>query len=179
MGTLLQNKINMKILQVALLGSLLQIGACARGQVSQQETRWVDDILFDSALDDPNFKLCNTEEQVIQYFNDGKSILYEGGKPAIDAIFSAGYQPVAKNESGLVRIRFIVNCLGETGRFRLMSSGLDYQPFEFSPKITDQLLELTKSMKGWKPKIWKDLKVDYYQYLVFKVEAGKLTHILP
>lgn len=162
--------------QILLLVLLFQINGI---QLSAQETRWIDDIVPDSTLDDANFKICNTDKQSIQYFNDGIGVQYKGGKPAINALFSSGYRSVKVNQSGLIRIRFVVNCSGATGRFRLLSSDLNYQPYQFSPEITEQLLQITKSMNGWQPKVWKEIKVDYYQYLIFKIENGKLTHILP
>lgn len=144
-----------------------------------QNTRWIDDIVPDTTLDDSTFKLCNANEQIIQYFNDGKGIQYVGGKPAIDSIFFSNYRTVKINESGLIRIRFVVNCSGETGRFRLLSSDINYQPKEFTSEITNQLLRISKSMNNWQPKKWKDTKVDYYQYLICKIDNGELTHILP
>src|SRR5690606_2028864 len=33
-----------------------------------QETRWIDDIVPNEVLDGTSFKLCNNENQVIQYF---------------------------------------------------------------------------------------------------------------
>ncbi len=149
------------------------------GEVFAQATRWIDDIVVDSTLDEAGFKICNADDQIIQYFNDGNGVQYQGGKQVIDSLFLSGYQPVDSRESGLVRIRFIVNCKGETGRFRLLSSDLNYQPFQFSPTITTQLLNIAKAMNDWEPKIWKETKVDYYQYLILKIENGKLTHILP
>lgn len=152
---------------------------CICIQVSAQDTRWIDDIVPDSILDDTSFKICNTNEQIIQYFNDGTGVQYKGGKFILDSLFFSTYRSVKVNQSGLIRIRFVVNCQGQTGRFRLLSSDLNYQPFQFSTEITDQLLRITKYMDGWQPKIWKESKVDYYQYLIFKIENGKLTHILP
>jgi len=164
---------------IKLIPVLLLWYGCSHAQIPTQEVRWIDDIVPDTMLDDADFKICNTDEQVIQYFNDGKSIQYKGGKPDIDSIFISAYKPVANSESGMIRIRFIVNCNGETGRFRILSSDLNYQPFQFSYEITNQLLQITKSMNGWQPKIWRDMKVDYYQYLIFRIENGKLTHVLP
>lgn len=167
----------MKRIQQILL--LILFFVCNSIQLFAQETRWIDDIVPDSTLDDANFKICNTNEQIIQYFNDGNSIQYKEGKAAIDSLFFSTYRPINVNQSGLIRIRFVVNCLGETGRFRLLSSDLNYQPYQFTTEITDQLLSILKPINGWKPKIWKSVKVDYYQYLIFKIENGKLTHILP
>lgn len=167
----------MKIIPSALLFSSLFLISCR--QIPAQETRWIDDIVPDSMLDNPDFKICNTNEQIIQYFNDGNGIQYQGGKPIIDSLFFNIFHSVKVNQSGFIRIRFVVNCFGETGRFRLLGSDLNYQPYQFTPEITEQLTQITKSMDGWQPKTWKGMKVDYYQYLIFKIENGKLTHILP
>lgn len=164
---------------IKIISTILLFFYCNCSWLLAQETRWIDDIVPDSLLDDANFKICNADEQIIQYFNDGKSIQYQGGKLVIDSIFFSTYQPVNVSQSGLVRIRFVVNCLGKTGRFRFLSSDLNYQPYPFTPDITDQLLRITKSMNHWQPKIWKGINIDYYQYLVFKIENGQLTHILP
>lgn len=151
----------------------------AKVQLFAQESRWIEDIIPDISLDGDTFKICITTQQILQYFNDGNGIQYKGGKPAIDSVFYSTYQQVDSNESGIIRIRFAVNCRGETGQFRLLSSDLNYQPKQFSYEITNQLLRITKSMNGWQPKIWRNMPMDYYQYLIFKIEKGKLTHILP
>ena len=158
---------------------LFLLVSCSTGLFAQQ-TRWVEDIIPDSLLDDPTFKICNNEDQVIQYFNNSNGMEYDGDKPALTDIFQKQYKPVVSNgQTGLIRIRFIVNCNGEAGRFRVLCSDLNYLPLKFDSKITDQLLAITKSLKGWKPKLWKEMKVDYYQYLIFKIKDGNLIAILP
>lgn len=146
--------------------------------LTAQETRWVDDIVPDSLQDGISFKICNTDDQIIQYFNNGKGVEYLGGKTAIDSLFFTKYQKVETDKSGLVRIRFVVNCTGETGRFRLLSADLNYQPLKFPDAVTMQLLQITKSMKGWQTKMWKDMKIDYYQNLIFRIEQGQLINII-
>lgn len=143
-----------------------------------QETRWVDDIVPDSLQDDTSFKICNNDEQIIQYFNNGKGVEYLGGKNAIDSLFFAKYQKVDTDKSGMIRIRFVVNCSGETGRFRMLSADPNYEPTIFPNAITAQLLQITKSMNGWQTKTWKDMKIDYYQNLIFRIEQGQLTNII-
>lgn len=143
-----------------------------------QETRWVEDIVQDSLQDDVSFKLCNSNEQIIQYFNNGKGVEYMGGKKAIDSLFFSSYQKVDSDKSGMIRIRFVVNCTGETGRFRMLSADLNYQPTLFPDAVSTQLVQITKSMKGWQTKTWKDMKIDYYQNLIFKIEQGQLIHIV-
>ena len=142
--------------------------------------RWVDDIEFDPVVDDDGFKVCQGDDQIIQYFNNSQGVEYEGEKPAIDKAFQENYDASkAAKESGLIRIRFIVNCEGETGRFRVLSMDEAYNEKPFDASITQQLLEITKRLKGWKPKVYRGRKVDYYQYLIFKIQNGEIVKILP
>ncbi|MEM6297444.1 MAG: hypothetical protein AAF740_02020 [Bacteroidota bacterium] len=142
--------------------------------------RWVGDIEYDEQLDNANFKVCNGEDDIIQYFNVGDGPVYSGEKSAILQTFQTNYKPVSdSNESGLIRIRFVVNCEGKAGRFRILQSGYDYQEREFDKKITTQLLEITKGIKNWKVLYEDDTPVDYYMYLIFKIKDGQIIEILP
>jgi hypothetical protein len=147
---------------------------------TEKYPRWVGDIAFDPSLDDASFHLCREEYSVKQYFNMNEGVQFEGEKAAIDSYFHSMYKrPENSSQSGLIRIRFMVNCKGETGRFRLISSNNAYKPMKFSTEISDQLLELTKELKGWKPMEMNTIEVDYYQYLVFRIVEGEITEILP
>ena len=158
--------------------------ACSARQSEVDNTpfnrsRYVDDIIYNAEKDDSTFSTCTDPNYFFQYFNDSKGVLYKGGKPAIESAFQAYINPGLKGQTGLIRVRFVVNCKGEAGRYRLLSSDLNYQPKVFSPKVTDQLLSLTKSLNGWEIKEIRNLKADYYQYLIFRLEEGNITAILP
>ncbi|WP_340153716.1 hypothetical protein [uncultured Marivirga sp.] len=144
--------------------------------------RWVGDIQFDEEIDNPDFKLCYTDNNVRQYFNFSKGVQYKGEKPAIDKYFLENYKPTESKQIGFLRIRFIVNCKGETGRFRLKGMGQDYQPMAFDKSITDQILSLSKKMDGWLPIEMEEMNNtpwDYYQYLIFKIDGGNIIEIMP
>lgn len=158
-----------------LFAIILLYNSCAS---IAQETRWVDDIVTDSLQDGITFTLCNTDEQIIQYFNNGKGVEYIGGKATIDSLFFTKYKQVETNKSGIIRIRFVVNCSGKTGRFRLLSADLNYEPTDFPDSVTAQLIQITQSMDGWQTKTWKDMKIDYYQNLIFRIEQGKLINVI-
>ncbi len=155
----------------------------ASEEVSVRESkypRWVDDIEFDPKVDDAAFKVCYGDNHIIQYFNNSRGVEYEGEKTAIDQAFQDGYdESKAAKESGLIRVRFIVNCEGKTGRFRILAMDEAYNEKAFDASITGQLLEITKSLTGWKPKVERGSKVDYYQYLIFKIQNGAIVKILP
>ena len=60
-----------------------------------------------------------------------------------------------------------------------MSMDEDYNEKTFLMSITDQLMEITKGLRGWKKKTYKGEAIDYYQYLIFKMEDGQIKEILP
>lgn len=141
---------------------------------------FIGDIAFNQELDDPNFKIC-FEKHIYQYFNFGKALEYKGEKFAIEKVFKEKFEPEnGNNETGLIRINFVVNCLGKTDRFRIISMDENYNEKVFSTAITQQLLAITKTLDGWGIKKYNNgIPIDYYQYLLFKIENGKLTEIMP
>ncbi|MTI20377.1 hypothetical protein E1176_05020 [Fulvivirga sp. RKSG066] len=165
------------------LALLLVIAGCNSEQTTRETkpsyNRYVGDINFDSSTDDADFLVCNGDENVIQYFNSGNGLQYKGEKIAIYEAFNKSYEPVDTDESGWVRVRFIVNCEGKTGRFRLLSSDFNYQEKTFDSEITDQLLSIAQKLTGWRALPGKQGGLDYYQYLTFKIEKGHIIEILP
>lgn len=140
----------------------------------------VGDIEFDPKTDNKDFIVCKEDfNYSFQYF-DFDNFEYEGEKLAIENIFKKSYNSKkVKKESGLVRIRFIINCQGKTDRFRILSVDENYKAKEFDKNITEQLLQITKRLDGWKPKKYKEKEVNYYQYLIFKLVKGQLIEVLP
>ena len=149
--------------------------------IFSQNSKWeyIGNITFDEKTDRKDFILCD-ENHVYQYFNDSKGFQYEGEKLAIEEEFQKKYNVEnIKKENGWVRIRFVVNCNGESDRFRILTANYDYKPIEIDKNITSQLLSITKSLNGWIPKAINGKKIDYYQYLTFKIKDGKIDEILP
>jgi len=153
--------------------------SCQTDKQVSKYPNYVGDIEFDEKTDNKDFKLC-FPNKIYQYFNNSKGLEYEGEKIAIDKIFFENYNSKnVKKESGSIRIRFVVNCNGETDRFRLLEMDENYQEKTFDSTITKQLMAITKSLKGWKPKEFYGFKSNYYQYLIFKIENGNLIEIMP
>lgn len=162
--------------------ALFLIFSCKTESKKQSKyPRWIGDIGFDVKKDNSDFAPCNGNENIRQYFHlSGAVFPFEGEKIALMNIFKKKYQSIKVNETGwLVRIRFIVNCKGKTGRFRLISSNSNYKNFTFDERITNQLLNITKNLLGWKRYEKNNIGYDYYQYLIFKIEKGHLIEILP
>lgn len=169
-----------KSLFYLIIGLLLTDCDSPKEKSNSQEEKpeTVDSIYFDKTKDDPNFTLCNT--YTYQYFNDSKGLIFKGGKPQIEQAFISQYNSeIVPKETGLIRIHFVVNCKGETDRFRLLGMDKDYNKKVFDKTITDQLLNITRSLKGWGVKELRGESVDYYQYLIFNINDGIITKILP
>ena len=153
--------------------------SCTRPQEPAGYPEQVGDIAFDPDLDDPDFKICD-EKQVLQYYNFGKGVQYKGEKLKITEHFLEIHERSRLPEdSGYLTIRFIVNCEGQTGRFRVTGMDNDYNEREFSDKTVEYLLARTKIMDGWIPGELDGRKYDYYQYLTFKLEDGGVIQVLP
>ncbi len=146
---------------------------------SQKVYRHIGDIEKNNT-DAEDFKTCHNEKHIIQYFNDSKGLSYLGEKPEIETKFKKEFIPSKKkNQNGYIRIRFVVNCKGETGRFRVLESDNDYKKKIFDSEITKQLLEITKKLDAWEIKLIRNKERDYYQYLIFKIVNGNIKEILP
>lgn len=164
--------------RIAIIAIVLLAG-CTRSNQDSKYLRWVGDAEFDPEMDAGDFQLCGSEKLVQQYFYFGQGLQYEGEKTALRKRFKEAYLPVETAQSGWVRIRFIVNCQGQTGRFRMIGSDLDYQEQIFDKRIIDQLLKITQSLEGWAVLSKSGKPRDYYQYLIFKINNGDITDILP
>lgn len=113
------------------------------------------------------------------YYGAG-GMKYKGELSAIKAHIIDNYEsPKIKNETGFVVIRFLVNCKGKTGMFRLSTTDLQLNKNKFNNKITDQLLRATKSLDKWQIALYNDNAFDYYQYLTFKIVDSELQEITP
>jgi hypothetical protein len=158
---------------------ILGFVACSNEETPSKYLRWVGDSTFDAEVDDPDFKLCHSESRVKQYFHLAEGLQYVGEKSALVKQIRDQYEAVKNKQSGYIRIRFIVNCNGETGRFRVIQANEQYQEQAFDESITNQLLAIVKSLDGWDTQKGKENPEDYYQYLVFKMKNGEIIEIMP
>ncbi|MDF1697885.1 MAG: hypothetical protein P1U56_18700 [Saprospiraceae bacterium] len=142
----------------------------------------VGDIPFDVDKDDSSFLICN-ESNIKQYYVRYSSDIppnYEGEKRGMEKEILGQYQSLEMAEqNGYITIRFIVNCKGASGRFRIEEMDFNLMPYKFDASISKQLMQIVKGLKGWIPRKRGDTAYDYYQHLVFKIENGQISKILP
>ncbi len=138
----------------------------------------VGDIPFDSLQDDPAFIVCNPK-QVFQYYNTIS--YYKDHKKEIVQYLLANFrtQDSFQDQNGYLTVKFIINCHGNTGRFRLLEMDSSYQPTHFREGVSQQLLSLVKQLSGWQPAVYKQKVYDSYQYITFRIRNGKIIRISP
>jgi len=137
----------------------------------------VGDIIADPAVDG-DFDNCNIGRIPQYYAYKEKPFIH--GKLHFENYIRTSYKaPENSKESGLLRIRFTVNCKGESGRFRLLGMNDNYEEYAFSDEIVDQLLQLTKAYKDWRILSHEGFESDYYFYVTFKIKAGNIIEVLP
>lgn len=104
---------------------------------------------------------------------------YRNGLYEIRKNFDKKYVAPETKENGLIRIRFIVNCSGQTGSYEVLELDTDYREKNFDPRITSQILDITKSLDQWTPGSKKGKVVDSYKFLTFKIRNSEIIEIFP
>ena len=138
----------------------------------------VGDIAFDASTDRANFFLCDSA-RIYQYYRVGSS--FDGEHRELVNYFRRHYRPglLMPAASGYLVIRFVLNCRGETDRFRVKGVGFDFQDRTFPPAIVKQLLHLTRELRGWRPGQSNNTAADSYVYLTFILQNGQLADVAP
>lgn len=138
----------------------------------------VGDIPFDPALDNADFTLCGGAIQQYYAVSGG----YKGGGKRLFGLLSRQSFPNPAGSaggSGYITVRFVVNCKGQTDRFRVLQVDRNYQSATFDSALVATVLGFTKGLTAWRPGEYQGAYYDYFQYLTFKITDGKVVDILP
>ena len=125
-----------------------------------------------------DFELCSNNKY--PYYHP--TLDYEGDFYEIKSHFYKNYHKNSEqNNTGIVRIQFQVNCLGDTGNFKMETYSLEYKKTTIiNEKVTQDLLQLTKGLKKWIPAINENGEnIDSHKFFAFKLIDGELIDILP
>ena len=106
---------------------------------------------------------------------------YEGGMFAIKQKYKEEYITVKKGRnSGIVKIRFDVNCKGETGNFESETYNLKYESTTMNDSIVNQTVLIARNLNNWTPGINDDNEnINSFKFLAIKVINGEIKEILP
>lgn len=106
--------------------------------------------------------------------------LYEGGGTELKNYFYDNYKPTenTSNENGFITIRFVINCAGEIGEFRVIEMNKSYEVHQFHEDVTQQLLNIAKSLQQWTPHEVDGINRDAKNSMNFRIINGQIKVIL-
>lgn len=164
-----------------ILSVLPLLISCQTEKINSKYPTHVGNVEFDEKIDDRNFKRCLPDDSyAYQYYSGASSgIQYKGEKIAIIRKLKKENIHSSKDINGYITVRFLINCEGKSGIFRMQQMDEQYKEKELDQKFSTEILSFTKQLVGWIPREIEGKKVDYYQYLTYKIEHGKVSEILP
>jgi hypothetical protein len=131
-----------------------------------------------------DFQLCNPYLYIRnprhRYYYQGTDL--PNGNYGIRKIVDEKYQvPENCTDSGLVRVRFVVNCAGATGQFEVLELNNDYQETQLHPAISEQLLAISRSLTDWIPgrSTSTNEVIDTYYFITYRISHGEVVDIFP
>lgn len=81
-------------------------------------------------------------------------------------------------DNGLLNLRFLINCNGEIGDVEVNELDFDFERMDLDDALVYRLKELSFRKEHWNYRL-KDEPSDYYMYLIYRLENGKVVEILP
>ncbi len=137
----------------------------------------IEPIEYKEVIDKIELTLCD-KGRISQYYM--VSTDFNGGKRAIKNELMPNIEKdrisFGTNTSNIT-IRFIVNCKGEIGLFRVKAINKNIQKTLIDKGNIEYLISLVSQLKDWNIETIKDKKYDSYYLINFKIRNGLITDI--
>jgi len=135
-------------------------------------------IFYDSALDNPNYYLCD-EKNIMEYYQVNPK--FKEGHNSISNYFEEDIKTVkfSTKITGLLTIRFVINCRGKIGRIRSFAIDYNYNAITLNQKNVNLISDHIKQMPNWTQEEYDGKIYDSYKMISFKINKGVITEILP
>ena len=135
-------------------------------------------IFYDSALDNPNYYLCD-EINIMEYYQVNPK--FKEGHNSVRRYFEEIIKRLkfSAEITGLLTIRFVINCRGEIGRIRSFAIDSKYKTIVLNQTQVNLISDHIKQMPNWKQEEHDGKKYDSYKMISFKIKNGIIIEILP
>lgn len=130
------------------------------------------------ALLNDTYKLCNDGSLLHTYSSAGLKA-YKGTKKKFRDTLNKEFNTNTYTDSGYVNFRFLVNCEGNAGWFEIIEMDLDLKEQPMNNKLVNELLEFTSGQERWNVLSYQNKPQNYYMYVSYRIENGKVTEIIP
>lgn len=124
-----------------------------------------------------DFIRCNPNLPLGFYSSSGPYI-YKGNKSKFRKFILDSFNNNDFDDNGILNLRFIINCHGEVGDIEVNELDYGFEKITMSNALVDKLKELAFKRENWNFNL-VEKPMDYYMYLLFRIENGKVVEILP
>ena len=177
-----------KILLFSILGILLIISVFvgyfyykfenAYDTTNKPYKNYIGYIDQEKALLNDVFSLCDDGNIYHTYSGAGLNA-YANTKSQFRKNLAKYYLGDTFNDSGYLNFRFLVNCEGNPGWFEIIQMNLDLEEKELNTKMVDSLLNFTAMPQNWNALEFQEDSSNYYMYVSYRIENGKVVEIIP
>ena len=124
------------------------------------------------------FQLCNDGTIYHTYSSAGLKAYKDSKKRFRDVVMNDSNENTF-TDSGYLNFRFFVNCDGNPGMFEVIEMDLDLKETPLNKAMVDKLLHITAKPENWEIIEYDDAPKNYYMYVSYRIENGKITEIIP
>lgn len=132
----------------------------------------------DKALLNDTYELCDDGAIYHTYSSAGLKA-YSGTKKQFKSALAQTYTGTDFTDSGYLNFRFLVNCEGNAGWFEIIQMNLVLEESPLHPKMVDSLFQFTADSRNWNALEFNKGPGNYYMYVSYRIENGKVVEIIP
>ncbi len=132
----------------------------------------------DNALLNNTYELCD-KGNLYHTYSSASLKAYAGTKKQFRAALAQAYSGDSFTDSGYLNFRFLVNCDGNPGWFEIIQMNLDLEEHPLPSQMVDSLFTFTAEPKNWNPLEFRKGPSNYYMYVSYRIENGKVVEIIP
>lgn len=132
----------------------------------------------ENALLNDAHKLCDQGNLYYTYNGAGLKA-YSNNKKKFRERLAQQYKPENFSDSGYLNYRFLVNCDGNPGWFEIIQMDLNLKEKQLDPNMVKALLTFTSNPENWNSLEIEDTAINYYMYVSYRIENGKVTEVIP
>jgi hypothetical protein len=144
-----------------------------KSSYSKKKIGWIK---YNSKIDSKDFLVCD-EESIYEYYQSNP--VYIEGLLSIREYFQDKLPEIQNlfEKDGILLVRFVINCQGETGRFRAFFYHEDYKLGGENKSLGIKIADLISKMQKWISGKIEEKKVDSYQNIKFRIKQNKIVDI--
>jgi len=133
-------------------------------------------IPYNSEGDNKNFIVCDSTN-----IASGRNrIQYASGTLKLneEILSNFVYKEEYNSFNGFVVIRFLVNCKGETGRYRAEALNYDFSSANSPGSLLSSTINIIKDLDSWTKSTQKDITTEYSKYINLRFKDGQIQNVL-